>query len=344
MKEIINKNKFFSFISALNLALLVVFIKDAIKSTDHTVSYTVFLLLTLAIFWGFRKTLKEQKAESEKYRKYQLFINKIKKNKNSVFGFGLIIFMTYMAILAPYLISHDPITTDFGAMMQRPAGAYIFGTDDLGRDIYSRIIYGSRVALGIGVIAVFINSIIGTFLGLVAGYYGGIVDSIIMRIVEVWSSIPFILLAIVMISAWGSSIMSLIIIVSITNIMGLVRIVRSSAMTIKNMDYIHAAKVMAIPDWYIILKHVLPNSIGPIIVLSTLRIGDTILTVAGLSFLGLGVKAPTPSWGAMLSAGQRYLSTSLYMAVIPGIFILLTVFGFNLLGDGLRDAFDSKLK
>ncbi len=344
MKNIIKEHQFFSFISIVNTLILAIFIKDINKSKDHLISYIIFLSLTLFISLLFFKSTKEYRKKSEKYRKTKVFINKIKKNKNSLLGFLLIIIIFYMAILAPYLIKHNPIELNWTNMLKKPTSNFIFGTDEFGRDIYSRIIYGSRIALGIGVIAVFINSFIGSTLGLIAGYYGGIVDNIIMRIVEVWSSIPFILLAIVMISTWGSSVLNLIIIVSITNIMGFVRIVRSSAMTIKNMDYIHAAKVMAIPNWYIILKHVLPNSIGPIIVLSTLRIGDTILTIAGLSFLGLGVKAPIPSWGAMLSSGQKYLGTSLYLSVVPGIFILLTVFGFNLLGDGLRDAFDSKLK
>ncbi len=344
MKDIIKEHKFYSFISIVNLFILIIFLKDINKSKDHLISYIIFLSLTLFISFIFYKSIREFRNESEKYRKTKLFLNKIKKNKNSVLGFILIIFMFYMAILAPFLVKHNPIELDWANLLKKPTGDFIFGTDEFGRDIYSRIVYGSRVALGIGVIAVFINSFIGTTLGLISGYYGGLIDSIIMRLVEIWSSIPFILLAIVMISAWGSSIFNLIIIVSITNIMGFVRIVRSSAMSIKNMDYIHAAKVMAIPDWYIILKHLLPNSIGPIIVLSTLRIGDTILTVAGLSFLGLGVKAPTPSWGAMLSAGQKFLGTSLYLSLVPGVFILLTVFGFNLLGDGLRDAFDSKLK
>ena len=344
IKEIIKKNRIFSALTGINLLLLLFNIKDLFKSSDHLISYILFLVISVGIFLSFYKTVKEQRLNSEKYRKRKLFIGKIKKNKNSVLGFFIIIFMVYMAILAPFLINHDPIAIDWGAMLQNPSSNYLFGTDEFGRDTFSRIIYGSRVALGIGVIAVFINSLIGTILGLISGYFGGKIDNLIMRVVEIWSSIPFILLAIIMVSTWGSSILNLIVIVSITNVMGFVRIIRSNAMTIKNLDYIHAAKVMAIPDWYIIIKHILPNSVGSIIVLSTLRIGDTILTIAGLSFLGMGVKAPTPSWGAMLSAGQTYLSTNLYLSIVPGIFILLTVFGFNLLGDGLRDAFDSKLK
>lgn len=343
MKHIKN-NKLFSFFTALNVIILIVNIKDILVSKDHLISYLIFTALTAMIIVLFSRTVKGQRSNSEKYRRSKIFFGKIQQNKNSVLGFFIITFMLYMAILAPFLVTHDPIVIDWGAMLQTPSSNYIFGTDEFGRDMLSRIIYGSRVALGIGVIAVFINSLIGTVLGLLTGYFGGKTDSIIMRIVEIWSSIPFILLAIIMVSTWGSSILNLIVIVSITNLMGFVRIVRSNAMTIKNMDYIHAAKVMNIPSWYIIVKHILPNSVGSIIVLSTLRIGDTILTIAGLSFLGMGVKAPTPSWGAMLSAGQTYLSTNLYLSIVPGIFILLTVFGFNLLGDGLRDAFDSKLK
>lgn len=342
--KILYKNRLLSILISTNLIVLIVSLKDINKSMDHLISYLIFTFLTLAFVFILYRTIKEQKKQSEKYRKNLIFFNKIIKNKNSVLGFFIILFMIYIAILAPFFITHDPIEIDWGTMLQKPTWEYLFGTDEFGRDIFSRILYGSRVALGIGVVAVFINSFIGTILGLLSGYFGGLIDNIIMRIVEIWSSIPFILLAIIMISTWGSSILSLIIIVSITNIMGFVRIVRSSAMTIKNMDYIHAAKVMAVPDWYIIIRHILPNSIGSIIVLSTLRVGDTILTIAGLSFLGMGVKAPTPSWGAMLSAGQAYIGANLYISIIPGIFILLTVFGFNLLGDGLRDAFDSKLK
>ncbi len=338
------KNKLLSILFSVNFILLIINIKDISNSRDHLLSYLIFVGLTLFIVFILLLTIKEQKSQSEKYRKNKIFLNKIKSNKNSVLGFFIIVCMVYIAILAPFLVTHDPIEIDWGTMLQKPTAEFLFGTDEFGRDIFSRIVYGSRVALGIGVVAVFINSLIGTILGLLSGYFGGFIDNIIMRIVEIWSSIPFILLAILMVSTWGSSILSLIIIVSITNIMGFVRIVRSSAMTIKNMDYIHAAKVMAVPHWYIILRHILPNSVGSIIVLSTLRVGDTILTIAGLSFLGMGVKAPTPSWGAMLSAGQAYIGANLYISIIPGIFILLTVFGFNLLGDGLRDAFDSKLK
>jgi peptide/nickel transport system permease protein len=320
------------------------FFKKAFLSLDNKISYFSFLLFTLIYLIFFIKKIKLNKTEKNIPSKWDMIFRKLKKNKNAMFGLFIITLMIYIVILAPFLATHSPIDVDWSALSQGPSKNHFFGTDEFGRDLFTRILFGSRVIMGVGVLAVIINSIIGTTLGLIAGYYGGTIDNIIMRVVEIWNSIPFILLAIVLMAAFGTGILNLIIVVSLTGIMGFVRIIRSTVMQIKEKEYILAAKVMAIPTRYIITKHILPNCIGPIIVLSTLRIGDIILTVAGLSFLGLGIQPPTPSWGKMLASGQQYLSINIWMSIIPGICILLVVFGFNLFGDGLRDAFDAKLK
>jgi ABC-type dipeptide/oligopeptide/nickel transport system permease subunit len=213
----------------------------------------------------------------------------------------------------------------------------------MGRDIFSRNLFGIRVALGIGISAVFLNTLIGTFLGLLAGYYGKKTDNIIMRLLEAWNSIPFILLAIAIMAALGTGIWKLILIVSLSNIMAFARIIRGSVLLVKESDFISAAKVIGIPDRLIILRHVIPNCISPILVLASLSLGETILVIAGLSFLGLGIQPPMPSLGAMLSNGQQYLHENILMSVVPGVTILLIVLSFNLFGDGVRDALDSRL-
>lgn len=340
------KNILSFFIIIINFIFLIIFSKKALLNLNNKISYLVFAFFSLVYIYMIYKKNKQDifNKENDIKSKWDLPLKKLKKNKNSIFGLSIVLILLYIVVLAPFLSTHDPLFIDWGAISQGPTKNHIFGTDEFGRDIYSRVLYGSRNALGIGVLAVFINSFIGTVLGLTAGYYGGKIDNLIMRIVEIWNSIPFILLAIVIMSAFGANFRNLLLVVSLTGIMGFVRVIRGAVLLVKEKDYIAAAKVMAIPNYYIITKHILPNCIGPIIVLSTLRIGDIILTVAGLSFLGLGIQPPTASWGAMLSSGQQYLSTNIWMSIIPGIFILMTVFGFNLFGDGLRDALDSKLK
>ena len=341
----IKKNFTHLFLLTFNFILLVLFTKKASVTSDTKISLFSFLTFTIIYLLVFIKKLKADKIrEQEQIKsKWDIAIKKLKRNKNSMLGLAIITLMIYIVMLAPFLATYNPIDIDWSSLSQGPSKVHWFGTDEFGRDLFSRTLYGSRVAMGVGVLAVMINSLIGTTLGLLAGYYGGKIDNLIMRIVEIWNSIPFILLAIVLMSTFGTGLFNLIIVVSLTGIMGFVRVVRSSVLQVKEMDYISAAKVMAIPNSFIITRHILPNCVGPIIVLSTLRIGDIILTVAGLSFLGLGIQPPTPSWGQMLASGQQYLGVNIWMSVIPGICILLTVFGFNLFGDGLRDALDSKL-
>jgi ABC-type dipeptide/oligopeptide/nickel transport system permease subunit len=268
---------------------------------------------------------------------------RLNKNKSAMGGMIVLIILCYLAILAPFISPHDSLASDWGALSLGISKAHWLGTDDMGRDIFSRNLFGIRVALGIGIAAVFLNTLIGTSLGLLAGYYGKKTDNIIMRLLEAWNSIPFILLAIAIMAALGTGIWKLILIVSLSNIMAFARIIRGSVLLIKESDFISAAKVIGIPDSLIILRHVIPNCISPILVLATLSLGETILVIAGLSFLGLGIQPPMPSLGAMLSNGQQYLHENILMSVVPGVTILLIVLSFNLFGDGVRDALDSRL-
>jgi len=251
--------------------------------------------------------------------------------------------LIYAAILAPFIVPVDPLTMDWAALSSGPSSTHWLGTDDLGRDTLSRTIYGTRIALGIGLLAVFLNTVMGTTLGLLAGYYGGKTDNVIMRSLEFWNAIPFILMAIALMAALGSGLFNLVLVVSLTGILEFARIIRGDSMLLRGADYVNAARVMGIPDAQIIRRHILPNCLAPTIVMATLRVGETILTIAGLSFLGLGVQPPTASLGAMLASGQQYLHQSLAMSLVPGTVILLIVLAFNLFGDGLRDALDSKI-
>ncbi len=273
----------------------------------------------------------------------QLVWRRLCRNKNAVFGMIVLIILSYIAILAPFICPHDPLDTDWGALSEGMSTAHWLGTDDMGRDIFSRNIYGIRVALGIGVTAIIINTLLGTFFGLVAGYFGGKIDNLIMRVLEIWNSIPFILLAIAIMAALGTGIGKLILIVSLSNLMAFARVIRGEVLTTKEADYIAAAQVIGVSHWKIIQTHIIPNSISPVLVLASLSIGETILVIAGLSFLGLGIQPPVASLGGMLSNGQQYLHQNLFMSVVPGVTILLIVFSFNLFGDGVRDALDSRL-
>lgn len=328
----------------INLILLALFSPQVMSSQDASISYGIFVGLTLflvLLYWRGRRSLAEQMPGTRSAT--SLMLAKLKRNKAAMGGLLVVTVLCYCAILAPFIVPVDPLAMDWAALSTGPNSAHWLGTDDLGRDTLSRAIYGTRIALGIGLLAVLLNTLMGTSLGLLAGYYGGKTDNIIMRSLEFWNTIPFILMAIALMAALGSGLFNLILVVSLTGILEFARIIRGDSMLLRSADYVNAARVMGIPDGQIIRRHILPNCLAPTIVMATLRVGETILTIAGLSFLGLGVQPPTPSLGSMLASGQQFLHQNISMSLVPGLIILLIVLAFNLFGDGLRDALDSKI-
>jgi len=228
--------------------------------------------------------------------------------------------------------------------LQWPSWEHPFGTDELGRDIFIRILYGARYSLLIGCGSVLIGLVIGVIMGSIAGFYGGLVDQVIMRVNDMLYAIPNIMIAVVVVSLFGTSTFNLLLALCVTCATSFVRIARASVMTIRGQEYIESAYAMGLPTWKVILKHIIPNCLSPIIVQVTLLIGSMIIAASSLSFLGIGVPSPAPEWGAMLSSGRSQIRNAPYICVIPGLAIMFTVLALNLLGDGLRDALDPKLK
>lgn len=269
---------------------------------------------------------------------------RLRKSKLAVFGLVILIILILVAIFAKQIAPFDYAAQDLQHTFEFPGAKHIFGTDNFGRDIFSRIIYGTRISLSVGFIAVGIAAVVGGILGAAAGYYGGLIDNIIMRFMDVLLAIPQILLAIAIVAALGSGMQNLMIAVGISSIPGYARIVRASVLSIKDQEFVEAAKAAGSSDARIIFHHIIPNSMAPIIVQATLGVAIAILTAAGLSFIGLGIQPPTPEWGSMLSGGRQYIRDYWYMTLFPGLAIVITIFSLNVLGDGLRDALDPKLK
>lgn len=271
---------------------------------------------------------------------------RLKRSKTAVLGIVLIAIFLGMALFAPVIADYEGQALKINVMerLQGPSADHIFGTDEFGRDIFARVVYGTRISLFVGIISVSIALSIGGFLGAIAGYYGGKIDNVIMRVLDVILAVPTILLAITIVASLGASMINLMIAVGISNIPGFARIVRASVLSVKDQEFIEAAKAIGAKDYIIILKHVLPNSMAPIIVYATLKVATAIMATASLSFIGLGVQPPTPEWGSMLAGGRQYIRDQMYIVMYPGLAIVLTVLSLNLIGDGLRDALDPKLK
>ena len=267
-------------------------------------------------------------------------LKKTLHNKMAVVGSVIVIFIVLTGILSPVIATHDPMSMDLLSIGAMPSEEHIWGTDELGRDIFSRVILGARTSLIIGVLVVIIATLVGTAIGLLCGYYGGVWDNAVMKIMDALMAFPTILLALFFITVFGAGLNSAIIGVGISSIPRFVRLVRSSVLSIKEKEYFEAAKAIGQKHSLIMLRHVLPNCIGPIIVQATLTMGNSIISVAGLGFLGLGAEPGVPEWGAMLSDARNYLRSMPQIATYPGLAIALTVLGFNLMGDGLRDVLD----
>lgn len=276
--------------------------------------------------------------------KRTLFFSTLGQNKAAVVGGIIILLYISMTFLAPILSPYDPYAINLQDKLQSPSWAHWMGTDDKGRDILSRILYGSRLSLGVGFSSVAFGAFFGIILGLVSGYYGKWIDTIISRSLDVMLAFPGILLALAIISALGPSLINVTIAVGVFSIPLFARIVRGSTMEIKQLEYIDAIRTLGANDFIIIFRHIFPNILSPIIVQGSLRLATAILSAAGLSFLGLGAQPPSPEWGAMLSSGRDFIFSAPYMAIFPGLMISILVLGFNLFGDGLRDALDPKMK
>jgi peptide/nickel transport system permease protein len=266
--------------------------------------------------------------------------------KRLVFGLIIISVMAIVAIFAPAIATHDPTEMDLSAeaRLQGPSLSHYFGTDSLGRDVFSRMVYGTRISLSVGFIAVFISISIGVFLGAISGYYGRWVDTGIMRVVEVMYCFPTFFLIMMVIAFLGPSIINVMVVIGLTSWPGLCRLVRAEFLTLRERDFVHAAKVQGANNLRVIFRHILPNAMGPVYVSATLSVGAAVLVESGLSFLGLGVQIPTPSWGNILASGKNYIDYAWWLTFFPGMAILLTVLSFNLIGERLREKFDPKLR
>lgn len=271
-------------------------------------------------------------------------LRRFRKNKRALVGFWMVLVFVGIAVFAQAIAPYDPIEQNMDVILQPPSADHLFGTDEYGRDILSRIIYGSQISLMIGIVGVLISVVIGVGLGTVSGYFGGRTDMFIMRIMDIFMAFPSFLLALAIVSVLGPGMVNVMIAIGIFSVPTFARISRSAVISVKNKEFIEAAKSMGASHARVIFKHVLPNSVAPIIVLSTMRIATAILTASGLSFLGMGAQPPTPEWGAMLSTGREYLRTAPHVSTIPGLAIMFMVLAFNMLGDGLRDALDPKMK
>lgn len=287
----------------------------------------------------------QSRKKSKKNSQLKEIWRRFRKNKSAMVGLVILVIFALAAIFADLIVPYERAIEQNGAVrLQGPSSEHWFGTDAFGRDTFARIVHGSRVSLSIGFAAVGISLIIGGFLGAAAGYYGGRADNIIMRIMDVFTCIPGILLALAIVAALGSSMTNLLIAITIANIPGFVRLVRSSILTVVENDFIEAARSYGAKDFRIIVKYILPNAMGPIIVQATMGIAGMILSASGLSYMGMGIQPPRPEWGAMLSEAKDYMRTAPYLLLFPGFAILISALCFNLVGDGLRDALDPKLK
>lgn len=287
----------------------------------------------------------KNKHKTNKYSITRDVFIRLMKNPGAVIGLILIVSFFAIALFADVIVSYDvAIKRDMSIRLQPPSAEHICGTDHLGRDMLARIIHGSRVSLVVSFTAVTASMFMGGTIGAISGYFGGKIDEVIMRIVDIMLAIPAILLAITIVAALGPSLINLIISLSISGSAGFARIVRASVLTVRSQDFIEASRSIGARSPRIILEDIIPNAMAPIIVQYTLRIGGTILMTAGMSFLGLGAKPPMPEWGALLSTGKTFIRDHAYLTTLPGLAIMITILAFNLLGDGLRDALDPRLK
>ncbi|MCG8516354.1 MAG: ABC transporter permease [Halanaerobiales bacterium] len=275
---------------------------------------------------------------------WQITVRQFKKNKLAVIGLTIFMLFVLIAILAPVLAPYDPTEIDLFKVHQAPDREHLLGTDELGRDVLSRLLYGARITLLVGVSSMIFSVLLGTLVGAVGGYYGGLIDNVLMRITDVALSFPSIILLIIIAAYFKTTVFGMIVILGITGWMGIARLIRGEFLSLKQKEYVIASQAIGNRDFRTIFRHILPNATAPLIVAATLRVGYSILFESALSWLGIGIKPPTPTWGNMLSNAQSDIFQAPWLAVWPGVMIFLTVLTINFIGDGLRDALDPKLK
>ena len=274
--------------------------------------------------------------------RFNNIIKHIKRSRSATLGTIIILLLIIAAIFAPILAPYDPIETNVEDRLMKPCIEHPLGTDHLGRDVYSRLLYGARISLTVGIVVVGISALIGVILGIFAGFYGGLTDSTIMRLVDAFLTFPSVFLAIVIAGVLKPGLVSVIIALIVVGWTKYSRVGRGSVLSLKEKEFVESARSLGVHDRYIMFRHIFPNIITPIIIVATLGMADAILSLASLSFLGFGPQPPTPEWGAMLNAGRPFMQTDPHLMIFPGLAIMILVLGFNLLGDGLRDILDPK--
>ena len=283
-------------------------------------------------------------STEKKDSQFLILAKRMTRNKNAMIGFVIFVLLVLSVIVVPMISPYQYDKMDYMAMYQGPTSQHLFGTDDLGRDLLTRVFYGGRFSLSMSLAAVLFSTVIGMAIGAIAGYFGRVTDTIIMRVLDVIQAIPHTLLTIIISAALGVGIVNTVIAISVGSIPGTVRLMRGSVMRTREEQYLEAAEAIGCSTARRIIKYIIPNSWSPLIVSATMGVANTILQLASLSYIGLGVQAPTPEWGALLSGARGYLRDYPYMLIFPGIFIALAVLSLNMFGDGLRDALDPKLK
>lgn len=336
----------------LSLTSLVVFRAGRVIAAlsggwDERVAVVVLIVTLVALWvWSFRDATRDSGGDAPPAGLRGRAFRAFSANPVAVWGMGSIALISLIALLAPLLAPHDPILQGdlVGQSLAGPSRANLLGTDRFARDVLSRVLYGARISLGVGLLAVGISVTLGTLIGAVAGFFGGWIDSALMRLVDVVISFPRLILLITIIALFdGASIYLIVVVLGLTQWPGTARLVRSEVLSIREREYVLAARALGFSNRRILIRHILPNALAPVIVAATLGIGNVIVLEAGLSFLGIGVQPPTPSWGGMVAAGRQDLLGAWWISTFPGLAIVFTVVCFNLVGDGLRDALDPRL-
>jgi len=275
---------------------------------------------------------------------FAVFWPRLRRNRLALAGGAVVLLLFVVSLLAPLLAPYDPNGINAWSVLAPPSWQHWFGTDELGRDVFSRVLFGARISLKVGFVAVGIAVAIGTVVGLVSGFYSGIVDAVLMRLVDIMLCFPAFFLILAVITFLEPSIWYIMMVIGLTGWMGVARLVRAETLSIREMDYIMAARCIGCSDIRIVFRHILPNAMSPVLVSATLGIAGAILTESALSFLGIGVQPPTPSWGNILTSGKDYIEFAWWLSLFPGLAILVTVLAYNLLGEGIRDALDPRVK